>query len=338
MQTQTQEKPRLTYAQFLDEQKAKSARHRAGTFAWLIEKFIDERGKPGGRSIGVSHMYTLRRLQEAPIGAKQHDKLKPIDFIDHCKARRAAGVMPQTINQDMTYASGVLKYAFEVWEMPEDGLKAYKRAKPVLNREQLIGKSTPRDRLPTQEELDLLRAHFEKQNARKRNQIDMVKVMEAELKTGRRISEICRIERQHVNVEERTCWVYNLKNSKGKGFHAKFALIEGAWELFERRLAEIPNHPEARLFPWNPKSCGARYTMAKHELQQEHPDLFKNLRMHDNRAKCFVVLMLDKGYSAEQVQKGVSLHRGDGKVLRETYLRITATDLHRGPSGSRPQA
>jgi integrase len=336
METQQTEKPRLSYAQFLDQQKAKASQYREGSVRWLIEKFIDERGKPGGREIGVSQLYTLRRIQDAPIALKQYDKLKPIDFIDHCKARKAGGTKPQTIMQDMTFLSGVLKYAFEVWEMSEDGLKAYKRAKPQLVREQLIAKSEPRTRLPEDEELDLLRALFTKQNLRKRNKIDMVEVMEAELKTGRRISEICRIERQHVNVAERTCWVYNLKNSKGKGFHAEFALIEGAWEFFEHRLAVIPNHPEARLFPWNHKSCGARYVMAKNELRKEHPHLFNNLRMHDNRAECFVRL-LDKGYSAEQVQKGVSLHKGDGKVLRETYLRIKAADLHRGPAALRAQ-
>ena len=53
--------------------------------------------------------------------------------------------------------------------------------------------------------------------------------------------------------------------------------------------------------------------------------------MHDNRAECFVELM-KKGYSKEQVQKGVSLHKGDGKVLVDTYLRIKAVDLHAGPA------
>lgn len=330
METQQAGKPRVNYAEIFS--KPATPQFTDGTVAWLIQKYIDECSQPGSRPIGTSHRYSLLLLQRAPIGAKQHTELKPVDFLDHCKARRSGAfkakrggpVKPQTIMQDITYLSGVLKYAFEVWEMPETGLAAYRRAKPQLLKQQLIGKSVARDRLPTDDELARLRALFIEQNKRPQNEIDMVLVMDGELVTGRRISELCRIERQHVNVEDHTCWIYNLKNAKGTGYHAEFALIEGAWELFERRLAEIPEHPEARLFPFNSKSCSARYTLAKHELK------IVGLRMHDNRAECFVRL-LEKGYSETQVQKGVSLHKGDGKVLRESYLRIKAKDLHDGP-------
>ena len=293
-----------------------------------IERFIADRSQPGWRMIGVSQKYTLLRVQRSPIGGKHHAELKAVDFLSHCKARVAAGVKPQTVMQDMTYLSGVLKYAFEIWEIDtsEVALKAYRKAVPQLKREQLIGKSHPRTRLPSDDEEDRLRSYFAQPPKKPRKDvIDMVLVMDGELTTGRRISELCRIERQHVNVEDRTCWIYNLKNAGGKGYHAEFALIEGAWELFDRRLKEIPDEPTARLFPYNPKSCGAKYTLAKKALGIE------GLRMHDNRAECFVRL-LEKGYSETQEQKGVSLHKGDGKVLRDTYLRIKAKDLHRGPA------
>lgn len=300
---------------------------REDSLAWLIQKAIDESHQPGGRAFGLSKGYTLRRLQKAPITAKIHTALKPTDFIDHCKARRAAGALPQTIQQDMTYLSGILKHAFEIWEMPNAGLLAYKKAKPELDKQQLIGKSEPRIRLPAEEELAQLRAYFTEQNENPRTKIDMVTVMDAELLTGRRISELCRIERQHVNVEKRTCWVYNLKNAKGKGYHAEFALIEGAWELFERRLAAVPINPQARLFPWAAKSCGIRYTLAKNALG------IKGLHMHDNRALCFVRL-LDKGYSSLQVRKGISLHRNPN-IFENTYARIKAESLHDGPAAER---
>lgn len=296
-----------------------------GTVAWLIAEWVSQRTRPGSRGIGDSHRCVLRLLQRLEIGKKMFAKLRPIDFIEHCKDRIAGGVLPQTVMQDMTYLSGVLKYAFEILELPgaEETCKAYKKAKPQLIREQLISKSNRRDRLPTPDELARLRAHFTTENARKLNKIDMVLVMDAELVTGRRISELCRIERQHVNVEKRTCMVYNLKNAKGKGYHAEFALIEGAWELFERRLREIPDSPDAKLFPFKSKSCSARYTMAKTVLK------IVGLRMHDNRAECFVRL-LDKGYSALQVRKGVSLHRNPN-TFENVYARIKAEDLHNGP-------
>jgi integrase len=317
--------------------KKRTPTYADGTIADWIEKYIRERSQPGGRQIGPSQRYILRAIQRAAIGAVHHTALKAVDFLNHCKARCASGTKPQTVQQDITYLSGMLKYAVEIWEIPtaERAYAAYKKAKPQLMKEQLIAKSQARDRLPTDEEKALLRAHFVEQiehpKKRMKNVINMAIVMDAELATGRRISELCRIERQHVNVEARTCWVYNLKNSKGKGFHAEFALIEGAWELFEQRLKEIPNEPTARLFPYVAKSCGAKYTRAKAALQKLHPGLFENLRMHDNRAEAFVTL-LEKGYSETQVQKGVSLHKGDGKVLRQVYLRVKARDLHAGPA------
>lgn len=329
METQQQEKPKVNYADFVASQK-KGKEFKDGTVAWLIEKYIADRMRPGSRGLGGSHICTLRKEQRAPIGSKLFAKLRPIDFIEHCKDRISSGVLPQTVMQDMTYLSGVLKYGFEILEL--DGAKeacdAYKKAKPQLLREQLIGKANQRDRLPKTEELFHLRALFTEQNQRKKNKIDMLLVMEAELVTGRRISELCRIERQHVNVEKRTCWVYNLKNAKGKGYHAEFALIEGAWELFERRLSEVPNHPQARLFPFMSTSCSARYTQAKNILEPICPGII-TLRMHDNRAQCFVRL-LDKGYSALQVRKGISLHRNPN-TFENVYARIKAEDLHNGP-------
>lgn len=296
-----------------------------GTVAWLIEKFIREKSMPGRRAIGPSQRYTLRLVQRSPIGKVMATKLKAMDYVQHCAERRAAGVKAATTKQDITFLNVVLRYAEEAWEMEGVNLNAWKKAKRQLEAEQLIGKSSPRTRLPEDEELERLRAYFAERNKNVRTKVDMVLVMDAELITGRRISELCRIERRHVNVEKKTCLIENLKNSKGKGYHGEFALIEGAWELFERRLAAIQNEPGALLFPFNTRSCVAAYVEAKKRLG------IQGLRMHDNRARCFTDL-LGKGYSVIQVQKGVSLHKGDGKVLQETYMRIKAEDLHRGPA------
>lgn len=324
-------KPRVSYSEVFAVKRTNE--FKEGSVAWLIKDFMNDMAQPGGRQLGGSHTVTLRRLQRLPIGGKQHAGLKPMDFIDQCKALLSdpdRPVKPQTVNQYMTALSGVLKYAVDVREMPEDGLKAYNKARKQLVKLQLIGKSERRDRLPTDEELSILRSYFAEMNTRPKNKIDMVLVMDAELVTGRRISELCRIERQHVNVEKRTCMIYDLKNSKGKGFHDEFALIEGAWELFEQRLAVIDENPRARLLPFNSHSVSAKYTAAKKVLKKRHPGMFENLRMHDNRAECFVTL-LEKGYSALQVRKGVSLHRNPN-TFENVYARIKAVDLHNGPA------
>lgn len=303
-----------------------------GSIGWFIQRRIEDAAKPGARRLGYTHLYGLRRMQRAVIAKVKAEKLKPADLLDHCRGRKATGIKPATISQDVTYLRTIVRDYVESEELPQDAILAFAKARRKLDQEQLIGKSSQRDRLPNQEEIRLLKAKFAKQNDHHLTTTDMVLVVRAELTTGRRISEVCRIERQHVNVEERTCWIYDLKNSKGKGYNAKFALLGEAWTLFEERLAAIPNHPTARLFPFSSKTCSARYTLAKKELQKEHPKLFHNLRMHDNRAACFVML-LDKGYSPLQVRKGVSLHRNPN-TFENVYARIRPEDLHGGPTGT----
>jgi integrase len=303
------------------------------TVTEAIQWRMTESYKPGARKLGDSTRYTLLRLQRTPIAAKVIAELKPGDLVDHCRARISGGAKPATVNGDITCLRSTLRDFIETNELPHEWLLVFAKSNRRLQKEQLIGKSQRRDRLPEDIEIELLLDYFGKQNAHPRCETDMVLVVWGELLTSRRISELCRIERQHVNVEKRTYMVYDLKNSKGKGYHGEAALIEGAWELFERRLAEIPDKPTARLFPFNSKTCSQRYTLAKKKLQLTHPNLFKNLRMHDNRAECCVRL-LDKGYSPLQVTKGVSLHL-DITTMTQRYARIKAIDLHKGPVGTR---
>lgn len=299
-------------------------RIRAGSIAMMIERFIADRNQPGGRPLGLSHFYTLRTIQRSPFGAKLPEEVKAVDFLDHCKRRKASGVAPQTINQDMTYASGMLKYAVEIWEQPgaELAYAAYRKAKPQLVREQLIAKSQPRDRRPTPEELERLLAHFAQEPRKPRkNIIPMVPVVKFSYLAGRRISETCRILWADVDMEKRTCMVRDLKNAKGKGFHDTFPLLGEAWDVV---MAQP--RVSARVFPYNAKSCGAKYTLAKKALGIE------NLRLHDNRRHCFSGLF-EQGYSVPEVQK-VSLHRNP-TILLKNYTALKPEDLHLGPASKR---
>jgi integrase len=327
-------KPRVSYSAFIAAQKpvaVQKPQHRQHSIAAAIQWRLDESIKPGARKMGDSWAITLRFLQRQPIASKQIPELIAQDFVDHCRDRIAAGRKPCTANHDITAFRSAISDYIESNDLPGEWLMVFKKAKRRLNKEQLIGKSTPRTRLPTLEELHLFREHYAKQNEHPLCFTDMVLVLDGLVLTGRRISELTRIERQHVDVAKKTYWVYDLKNSKGKGHHGEAALIEGAWELFERRLTEIPNEPTARFFPFEAKTCSQRATKAKKHLMAAHPGLFLNLRMHDNRAYCFTELF-KKRYTVLQVQKGISLHKTD-KVLVASYARIHAVDLHAGPLG-----
>jgi integrase len=326
MQSLSTDKPRLSYTQFIAQHQAARPHSIGAVCRWRIE----EANKPGARALGDSLFYTVRRLSREAIGEKALP-LTTQDLMDHGRSRIAAGVTPATVNSDITALRGTVRDYVDAHELPEKWLQVFDSAKRRLQKEQLIGSSKARERLPLVEEIALLRELFTRQNAHPLTITDMVAVVDAETIMGRRISELCRIERQHVNVEKRTCWLYDMKNSKGKGYNGEFALIEGAWELVAERLAVIPNEPTAKLWPFNSKTCSQRYTLAKKKLQRTHPHLFHDLVMHDNRAAAFVRL-LRKGYTVEQIQKGVSLHRNN-KTLVGHYVRIKAAELHDGPMG-----
>lgn len=304
------EKPRIKY----------------GTVAWMIERFITESNQPGGKPLMGSHLYTLKRMKIAPLGAVAHLALKPLDFIDHCKARKAKGIKPPTINHDMNAVSGVLRHAVEVWEMPDHGLEMYRKAKPLLKRQQLVSKSQPRDRRPTIDELDQLYALALKEDARPKNKILMAPIVKFQYLSARRIGETCRLRRGDVDLENRTCLVRDLKNPKGKGFHGRFPLLGEAWDIVVERLKVIPDDPDARLFPYISASVQAKYIAMKHTLG------IKGLRLHDSRREA-ISRLFEQGYGVPEVAQ-VSLHRNPTQLLG-TYTRLKPESLHAGPAAKR---
>ena len=281
--------------------------------------------RPGARALGASQTYTLKLLERSPIGAVKASELKAVDFIEHCRTRRAANINAATVNQDMTYLRVVLKYAADAWDMPVN-LAAWEKAKPQLVRQQLIGKSKARTRRPTQEELDRLIDYFRAQNGHWRTVIPMDVITEFSVLTARRISETCRIRWEDLNHEKRTCIVRDLKNPKGKGEHGEFPLLGRAWDLV---MAQPKVDGEPRIFPYNAKSAGARYTEAKRRLG------IKGLRLHDNRREA-ISRMFEQGYNVPEVAK-LSLHKNPSLLLN-VYTALKPEDLHHGPASKRQQA
>jgi integrase len=293
------------------------------TVEQCIERFIKDTEQPGAKRLGGSHKYILRRLQRAPIGQKKLSELRAQDFIDHCRLRIAGGVLPQTVNQDVTYLVGMLKYAVQIWDAPEGCLTAYMKARPLLQKQQLIGKGNPRTRRPTQDEIDRLCAFFDAQAKHRHTRIPMRAIVEFSLLTARRISETCRIRWEDLDHDKRICLVRDLKNPKGKGFHDSFPLLGRAWDLV---MAQPRKEGEPRIFPYVAKSCGAAYTRAKNKLG------IVGLRLHDNRRDT-ISRLFEEGYSVPEVAK-VSLHRNPNLLLK-VYTVLKPEDLHKGPASKR---
>lgn len=293
------------------------------TISDLIGLYINDVGQM--RTLGTTHLYALKALQRRNIGAITASKLQSSDIIAHCRERQAAGVCPATVNQDITYLRGPLKMARIMWGIPATEA-AIVEAMPLLTKLQLVGKSKPRDRRPTQEELDLLIAHFKKQNGHWRTRTPMDVLTEFAVLSGRRISETCRLRWEDLNEQDRTCLVRDLKDpkrKKGSGNHGTFPLLGRAWDIV---MAQPKVEGEPRIFPYNSKTASGRYTLAKRKLG------IKNLRLHDNRREC-ASRMIEQAYSVPEVMC-VTLHKNP-QILMRTYMRLNPADLHKGPAAKR---
>jgi integrase len=212
-------------------------------------------------------------------------------------------------------------------------------AMPLLKKYQLIGKSRPRDRRPTQAELDTLLAYFDTQAGHKQAKIPMRAIVEFSLLSARRISETCRLRWGDVNGADMTCIVRDMKDPKvKKGNHHEFPLLGRAWDIVMAQPRVNPENPDERIFPYNSKSCGAAYTRAKNALG------IKNLRLHDNRreaASRFIEGHESFGGKEHSIPQAMVLtgHKNPN-VLTRTYMKLNAKDLHpkKSPAGDVPSS
>lgn len=257
------------------------------TIAQLIDRYVEDmngtQGRRGLRPIGASQMYTYRRIQKDPIGAIEAAKLTKFHVKDYCRRRRAS-VSAATVNSDIGCLAVALKYAPSEWEDCDDvSDAAIAAARPSLVKHNLIGKSTPRKRVPSDDEIDRLLAFFTEQD--KHSKIQMVEMMAFALCSTRRISEICRMTWGDIDWNHRDdagnpapmYMVRDLKHpTKKAGNNKTFPMLAPMPEIILRQPRKTDD-PTERVFPFNAKSAGQRYTRAKHSLG------ITNLRFHDNR-------------------------------------------------------
>lgn len=255
---------------------------KVGTVAWAIEKYIEDMALPGMKPLGPSHVYTLRATQRSMLGPKIVAKLKKHDIIDFCKGLRQK-VVAATVNQYITYLGGAIKYVGSAVDECDDvTVAALEAARPMLVKLGLIGKSTPRKRVPTDEELERLLAYFgEQMKASKRVKIRYEPVILFALASTRRLGEICRMTHGDIDWLNPAGPMYTIRDvkhpTKKQGNHKTFALLEPMPEIIKMQPRLRPDDPAERVFPFNAKSVSQGYAAAKKELG------IQGLRFHDNR-------------------------------------------------------
>jgi integrase len=256
------------------------------TLSELIDRYIAEMGteiQPGIRPLGTTQLYCLRAIQRRPIAQKVASEIKKGDIIEYAKWRRGH-VGPATTNSDLGNIGVVLKYASSAWDDCENVSNApIEAARPMLVTYGIIGKSVPRKRVPSDEEVAKLLNYYAEHPGRR---LRMPDVIAFGLCSTRRRGEICRMTWGDIDWDRKDergyptpmYMIRDLKHpKKKKGNNRWFPLFPELAEIIKRQPRKDPNDPTERVFPFVPESVTQSYIVAKKACGIE------NLRLHDSR-------------------------------------------------------
>lgn len=222
--------------------------------------------------------------------------------------RKVQGV---TASIDLTYLGGVLKLARMLWKI-ESPRGVVDDAREALRHMGLLARSNERDRRPTADELERLRAWFSKHSRSLK-----VDIFDFILDSCfRPPSEITRLKWADLNEEDRTILITDRKDPRRKiGNNQVVPLLGRCMEIIKRQ----PKDGDF-IFPVDGKSWSTIFPRACRELQIE------NLTLYDLRHEAITRLVESGKYSIPEMML-VTGHRDPKQLMRYTQLR--AKNLHR---------
>ena len=284
-----------------------TAKWKGVTLHDAIERYLYEFAEGAGRSKRA----TIEQLQRFPIARVKITELSSEQLIDHIQMRRRSGVKASTASLDMTWLGIILKTAVAAWRMPVN-LNEFESAKLLLNSKGLISRPASRDRRPTVDEIERLRAYFVRsQKIRPSALIPMEDIMDFAIASARRQEEITRLTWDDLDTEAMTCWVRDAKHPRQKwGNHKRFKLTHEAMAIIQRQPRK---KDEPRIFPYWARSISTRWRAATESKGIE------DLRFHDLRHEA-TSRLFEAGYGIVEVQQ-FTLHESWDVLKRYTHLR-----------------
>lgn len=193
-----------------------------------------------------------------------------------------------------------------------------KLARIALTRLGLVGNASERDRRPTQQELNDLIKYFDE---KPRQLLPMSRIIRFAVATAMRQEEICKIEWEDVDIQNRIVTIRDRKDPRKKdGNHMRVPMLEltgySAWEvLLEQRIV---TRGKGRVFPHHHKSTGTAFYHACKELK------IIDLHFHDLRHEA-TSRLFEAGLTIERVAL-VTGHK-DWKMLQR-YTNLKPESLH----------
>ncbi len=292
------------------------------TLTDAIDRYLAEVGSEYGRT----KTYALKLIQKFPIAQHIITKIKSTHIAEHVAQRKIGvdklGLNPiaaSTLQHELLHIRGVLSHASVMWDIDID-LNAFDKATSQLRKTRQISASKKRDRLPTNEELNLLTTYFFEKWSRATYSYPMHLIIWFAIYSCRREAEITRMELADYDQHNQLWKVRDLKNPTGsKGNNKEFHILPSCKQIVDLLMnPDIRNRMLKRgysaeyLIPLSPKTIGGEFRKACKLLGIE------DLKFHDLRHEGCTRLA-EQGLTIPQIQQ-VSLHDSWGSL--ERYVSV----------------
>lgn len=289
----------------MDAGRAEGRKKNGKTIGQLIDRYETEIGaaKPFGRN----KQDVLRKIRQH-LKDEDAAKLTAERVVDYIREDR--GIRDVTASIDLTYLKGVLKIARALWREPVQP-SIVDDAREILRYMGSLHRSNMRDRRPTPDELERLRAWFSRSDSLTQDTFDFILAS-----CFRPPSEIVRLRWEDINHDDRTILIRDRKDPRRKiGNHQIVPLLRGSYDIAMRQPKKA-----AEIFPVNGKSWSSVFPRACRDLG------IMNLRLYDLRHSAISTLVESRKYSIPEMML-VSGHRDPKQLMR--YTQLNARDLHR---------
>lgn len=273
-------------------------------FRDLIKSY-KSRAIRSNRGLGKSKENILKRLDDffgrLPAQLKQHQ------IQEFCDERIKHKVKPATLKMDVNYIGAILKHARDYQELNID-LRPIERVKSHLESDGHIGTADKRERRPSDEELSLLREHFEQKQDLS---MDMNIIIDFAVSTGMRLGEICRIEWKDFDEKNQTITIRRRKNpSQPKDHTIPLVKNRGINPIGLINKSTALKSFGGKIFPYTEAAVSANFRKACKKLN------INDLRFHDLRHEA-ISSLFELGFNVQHVM-AISGHSDLAQLSRYT--------------------
>jgi integrase len=316
----------------------KNSRLKEVRFGELILNYIED-PQNSRDIIGDSKYYGLIKIASYKIANKRVSTLRKSDLDEFLHQRRYIDkVKPYTAYMDIGYIKSVIKEANDYGingsiSFIEDAMILYKEEYRKSPKKSLIEfKARARDTTISKKDFDLLRAGLLKRQEHHAAKIPYLTILDFAVATCMRVSEICRVTWKDFKDDRSALIIRDRKHPTKKNFDQEIPLIGGAFEILQKRKAEIIKtgtfNYDKRIFPYKADSVGAGWRVTRQKLidgdgTKKGVNL-EHIVFHDLRSHGITTLIKD-GWDISEVAK-VSGHT-NLDVLNRIYNRITTEDI-----------